>query len=501
MLFGRNPNNSIAEKWTHAFPYSIYQKMNLPEAFVRQMRELLGNESEAFFSSLEETSPVSIRLNRLKPLEDEERIAGLPVIGSVVWCEQGRYLSERPSFTLDPQLHAGAYYVQEASSMFLCQAAGKALEVLGGMENRPLRVLDLCAAPGGKSTLLANLLPDDSLLVTNEPVHNRANILCENLQKWGRVSVAVSQNEPADFAPLRECFDLILTDVPCSGEGMFRKEPAALEAWSLDNVRFCAERQRGILKDIYPCLKPGGFLIYSTCTYNTEENEENVRWLMETYGMEAVEIAAPNAFPEITGPLKYNAPVCRFLPHKTRGEGLFMALLHKPDTGEGSRSEKNPWPVDAPRGGRKKLQESKVSLPDFWGKPLNSWLPSSLRVEQDRKGRWFAFPQLHYDFYQQMSRHLTLLMAGVCLGECKGKDFIPSPAWALSGAAPASPAATLDRVQALAYLHREALTLPESCPKGFLLVKYQQRPLGWVKQLGKRANNLYPAEWRIRIGI
>lgn len=475
--------------------------MNLPEAFVGQMRELLGNESEAFFSSLEETSPVSIRLNRRKPLGEEDRIAGVPVIGSVAWCEQGRYLSDRPSFTLDPSLHAGAYYVQEASSMFLRQAAAKALEALGSMENRPLRVLDLCAAPGGKSTLLADLLPDDSLLVANEPIHNRANILCENLQKWGRVSVAVSQNEPADFAPLRECFDLILTDVPCSGEGMFRKEPAALDGWSPENVRFCAERQRSILKDIYPCLRPGGFLIYSTCTYNTEENEENIHWLVENYGMEVVETVPKELFPDITPALKYHYPVCRFLPHKTRGEGLFMALLHKPAGAEDSRSGKSPWLEDAPRGGRKKSQESKTAQPEFLGRPLNGWLPSSLRVEQDRKGRWFAFPQLHYDFYQQMSRHLTLLMAGVCLGECKGKDFIPSPAWALSEAAPASPAATLDRDQALAYLHREALTLPETCPKGFLLVKYQQHPLGWVKQLGNRANNLYPAEWRIRIGI
>ncbi|MDE5701230.1 MAG: RsmB/NOP family class I SAM-dependent RNA methyltransferase, partial [Bacteroides sp.] len=270
--------------------------MELPVSFVDYTRSLLGDAEYGRLSeALSAEQPVSIRLNEAK-----YPVASSPLSGDgscrVPWTSAGFYLSRRPTFTFDPLFHAGCYYVQEASSMFVEQALRQY------MSTAPVVALDLCAAPGGKSTHVRSLLPEGSLLVANEVIRNRSQILAENLTKWGHPDVVVTNNDPADFAPLTSFFDVILTDVPCSGEGMFRKDPVAVNEWSPENVDVCWQRQRRILSDIWPCLKPGGLLVYSTCTYNTKEDEENIRWMRDTFGAEILPLDIPADW-NITGNL------------------------------------------------------------------------------------------------------------------------------------------------------------------------------------------------------
>ena len=291
----------------------------LPTAFTDSLRTLLGDgEARALCDALQGEPPASIRMNRLKT-------ALVPQGEPVPWCPEGTYLPHRPTFTFDPMLHAGGYYVQEASSMFVAYA------LRSHMPQYPLMVLDLCAAPGGKSTLLRSILPDGSLLVANEVVRSRVQVLAENLAKWGHPGVVVTNNDPADFAPLAGMFDVILADVPCSGEGMFRRDPASVGEWSPAAVDACVERQRRIVDAIWPCLKPGGLFIYSTCTYNPHEDEEQVRRMRDELGAEVLPVASVPAEWGITGNLLpgEDFPVYRFLPHRTRGEGFFLALMRK----------------------------------------------------------------------------------------------------------------------------------------------------------------------------
>ncbi|GHV22473.1 rRNA cytosine-C5-methyltransferase [Bacteroidia bacterium] len=479
--------------------------MNLPEEFIRQMQDLLGEEYPAFVASLDEEVPVSIRINdnKLGSVESRslstfemtkysEAICEDPVL----WCDMGRYLKERPSFTFDPEFHAGCYYVQEASSMFLGQAIKTFIE-------GPVCALDLCAAPGGKSTHLSSLLEDGSLLVSNEVIRSRANILAENTIKWGNPSVIVTNNDPAEIGKLTHSFDLILTDVPCSGEGMFRKDSKAINEWSPANVNLCAERQRRIVADIWPALKPEGILVYSTCTYNTRENEENVSWIANELGGEILEIPVDNSW-NIKGCLKGNIPVYRFMPHRTRGEGFFMTVIRKKGV-TGSYRElqevKRSRRVGAPLTGalKKKLQEV------MGGSYKEYWLHDPERFYFfEEKGVFSAFPLENPEKFRIFKESLKIICAGITLGEIKGKDIIPSHHLALSTAFNRKifPEIELDKNQAIRYLRKEALfDLPESCSKGYNIVSFEGHPLGFVKNIGNRANNLYPQEWRIRSNI
>ena len=362
----------------------------------------------------------------------------------------------------------------------------------------PVRCLDLCAAPGGKSTHLSSLLPDGSLLVSNEVIRNRSYILAENLAKWGNASTIVLNNDPAEIGEaLPEQFDLIVTDVPCSGEGMFRKDEASVGEWSVENVQLCAARQRRILHDIWPALRPGGLLIYSTCTYNTEEDEENVRHIVEELGAEALPIATDEAW-HVTGPLRYGNPVYRFFPHKTKGEGFFLAVLRK--EGDEEYEVENERPTKSSKNKGKK--DKKATLPI----PLEAW--DYFREKKNITLEWDGpqlrmIPTAHKHFFDRIrDKRLRILSAGVVVGESKGKDLIPSQALALSLELNPStfPDTELTWEEAIRYLRKEAITLPEGLPKGYLLMRYQGIPLGFVKHLGNRSNNLYPQEWRIRSG-
>ena len=418
--------------------------MQLPQDFVRMMQEQYGNDAAASLcQALMETEPeVSVRLN---PRKGKPLIINNVRAKAVPWCPDAYYLSERPTFTFDPLLHAGAYYVQEASSMYIAELLRKymiqdssfmihdsnsqqatvncqcSLPQRGSGEGAPLVALDLCAAPGGKSTLLAGLLPEGSVLVCNEPMPKRAQVLSENIQKWTRVPEGeypvrciVTQNYPADFGAFTDTFDLLVTDVPCSGEGMFRKDEVAVKEWSLENVDLCWHRQRDILQDIWHVLKPGGLLIYSTCTFNHFEDEDNARWICDTLGAELLEER-------------------HFLPGIDKGEGFYCAAIRKTSL---------PRPLPRRGEGLGRLEDVFTSLGG---------------------GR----------------RGCTL-------------NVLP-PAFTTD---PDTPRVELNYNEALQYLRREAVRVP--APRGMVLLCYKGYVLGPGKCVGNRINNLYPDQWRIR---
>lgn len=412
--------------------------MQLPEEFITYTSSLFGpHRWQQFLNSLNEPAPVSIRFNPFKYRQEHLFPGTIPV----PWCKQGVWLEDRPFFTLDPLFHAGVYYVQEAGSLFLDH-------ILRHWIKTPVSVLDLCAAPGGKSTLLRAALPAGSVLVCNEPDRRRANILLENMLKQGHPDVLVTHNYPQELAKTNLIFDVLLADVPCSGEGLFRRDPESIREWNVQNVHFCQDRQRKILRDSWNCLRQGGLLIYSTCTFNVHENEENVRWICEELGAEVLSVPTELSW-NITGSLlsDWNQPVYRFIPGITQTEGLFMAVLRKTSTGA-----------------------------------ARATLPNSLR-EQAHK-----------------ARILHILSDGIPKYEQKGKEMIPTTAQALSIDLPKQnyPCVDVSLEQAQRYLHRESFSLPPGTPRGFVIVTYQKHPLGFMKNLGDRANNLYPKNWAIK---
>lgn len=469
--------------------------IQLPEDFAKDMRQRLGEEAYSQLAeALSQTPPVSIRLNPTKWLTDETAPVARLFDVQVPWTSQGYYLTERPAFTFDPLFHAGAYYVQEASSMFVEQAVRHSV-------TEPVVALDLCAAPGGKSTLLSSLLPEGSLLISNEPLRPRANILAENLIKWGNPAVVVTNNFPADFAPFPQLFDLILTDVPCSGEGMFRKDEQAITEWSRDNVQLCQARQRDILNEIWPSLKPGGYLVYSTCTFNVEEDEANIQWIANELGAEILPVPTEpewgitdNVLPDT------QFPVYRFIPGRTRGEGFFLALLRKNRLSDEENEE-----FALPKKKNKKKKETQR------GKTVQAPIPAACRkwVNSDadfvyhwKEKELLLFPKQYDELYAPLHDNLNVLQAGITLGELKGKDLAPAHSLAMTSQLnlEAFPTVEVDFEQAVAFLRKEAISLPESTPRGYTLITYKQRVLGFVKNVGNRGNNLYPNEWRIRSG-
>ena len=406
--------------------------MELPVSFADYTRTLLGDEDyKELVTSLESEQSVSIRLNPLKPFAFRSGEHAVP------WCTSGFYLEERPTFTFDPLFHAGCYYVQEASSMFVEQALKQY------MGEEPVVMLDLCAAPGGKSTHIRSLLPDNSLLIANEVIRNRSQILAENLTKWGHPDVVVTNSDPSDFTPLEDFFDVILTDVPCSGEGMFRKDPVAISEWSPENVEICRQRQRRIIADIWPCLKPGGILIYSTCTYNTKENEENIRWIRDEFGAEVLPLDVAEEW-NITGNLLQGESFPFIVSCLIRRRVKASFWLFSGSRGRASEtpgiSNSFPWQLLLKLQGLEQKSPGKRDVKSREkGSKLRDFLKSSFRYCRmdftadkyefiQKGGNVSAFPKCYIRNCLHCSRH-TYCKAGLRLPDRKARIGFPVMPW------------------------------------------------------------------------
>lgn len=467
--------------------------MILPEEFEEYTHKLMGNELYATLKKgLTEETPASIRINPFKA--DQYNDIKKHIIDSgrgdnLLWCPEGLYLSERPNFTFDPLFHAGLYYVQEASSMFVCH-------ILQQLVSHPVLMLDLCAAPGGKSTASRTVLPEGSLLFSNEPMKLRASILSENMQKFGHPDVVVTNNYPKEYRKSGLKFDVILADVSCSGEGMFRKDRTAIEEWSVQNVEKCRQLQRSIVEDVWPCLIDGGYLIYSTCTFNAHEDEENVNWIADHLGADFVEIETNEEW-NITGSLIDKKPVYRFVPGKTKGEGLFVAVLRKRGEYVGALDLQCDKVAKTSKKHRRSNGNSKFEEPV---KSIYShWLNGDFSILQ-RQDKIVAIPSLWLPIYEQAVKYLHVLHMGVTIGVHKGKNLIPDTSLALSLAvnSGAFPCVDVGYETAINYLRKEAIKLPEGTPSGFVKITYLGYSIGFVKNIGNRANNLYPQEWKIK---
>lgn len=434
----------------------------LPATFRDRIEPLLGPETDALINSLEAPAPTSIRLNPFKPLHPEAE--------SVPWCMLGRYLPERPAFTLDPLLHAGAYYVQEASSMLVEQAVCAA-----GADHRELLALDLCAAPGGKTTHLLSLLLPGSMLVANEPDAVRRQVLAENCWKLGAPNVMITGSDPSDLRSLPACFDLILVDAPCSGEGLFRKDPFAREQWSVKLVEQCAATQSRIIAHAWEALAPGGVMLYSTCTWEQVENEEQAASLVRL-GAEPIELPMDPSWGvqrvEMHGAVGY-----RCYPHRVRGEGFFLAAMRKP--GE--------WRI---RSAVSSTASASLALP---------WLRKDAGMELlEQEHVLFARPARWSAELNRINGAMSITSPGIPVAERRGDRWLPHAAAALSTLLDPSEAQVLDldRTQALSYLRGEALAAEDA--HGAALIRHAGLPLGWVQGAGRRWNNRWPAPWRIR---
>lgn len=438
------------------------KEIALKESFVNRVLNdpFLGSE---LLKSLETPSPTSVRLNPFKPAKNFEKST------EISWCENAYQLAERPIFTLDPLFHAGCFYPQEAGSMILDQVF-RSLP----LEENPI-CLDLCAAPGGKSTLLLSFLNQRGLLVSNEVIHSRAQILKENITKWGPNNVVVTNADPSDFEKLPHFFDCIVVDAPCSGEGMFRKLPESRTEWSEDNVQLCSARQRRILHDIWPSLKPGGFLIYSTCTLNELENEENVQHFIQEFEAEIIRFD-PLAAKSDRKNLGYYC-----LPSEMDTEGFYFAVLRKP---EGDLI-KTKW--------KEKKDFKSISM----NAELENCIESTNQALYDWNGKWFVLPNAVENEMLHIQANLRTLKIGLEIGEQMKKGLQFTHEWPLSTLNKKDyPSIELTEEQALNYLRCETFSLPH--PKGIYQVTFENIALGFIKHLGNRFNSGFPKEWRIR---
>lgn len=438
----------------------------LPEAFLKSLDALGPDVAGVLADGLRQEAEVSVRLNRAKGA----RPAG--DFGSVAWCADGVYLPRREAFTFDPALHQGLYYVQDASSMAVAAVASQIAVEAGGA---PLRWLDACAAPGGKTTAIASALPGDALVVANEYDPRRAAVLMENIAKWGDPRVACVCGDAVRLAAMRGTFDVVSADVPCSGEGMMRKDADAAAQWSPALVADCARQQWRIVEALWQALRPGGTFVYSTCTFNRTENEEIIERMAREFGAEGVTVDALER-PEIARGIATDLPCYRFLPGRVRGEGLFLCVLRKPGSGKAAL-----------------LRPAAATKPEASHRAVASWLGGD---------REFVLRSGRDGTVHALMRPLAALVPearGMAVATVKGRDIVPAQPLALSTSlrADAFERVEVDYALALAYLRREAVVLDDDAPRGIVLLCYGGRPLGFAKNLGRRANNLYPQQWRI----
>ena len=452
---------------------------HLPSALLSSLKSVDGFDHDSFVEVHQQTNPItSIRINPNKPFDFKHSI--LEPEYNIPWCGNGYYLNKRPSFTLDPYFHAGAYYVQEASSMFLEEVLKQTCQF-----NQPLKVLDLCAAPGGKSTLIQSILSNDSILVCNEVIKTRVTILSENITKWGSANVVITNNDPKDFQRIPNYFDVILVDAPCSGSGLFRKDPEAINEWSTDNVSLCSQRQQRILADIIPALKPNGILIYSTCSYSTEENEAIADWIIEENELEGISIKIKDEWQIVqTDSIKHKAPGYRFYPNKVKGEGFFISAFRK-------KNEQTSNLIPKTKSGFEKPTKNELSN-------IQQWTNSSKEINFYKwKNEILALPESVYADSALLQSALYIKKMGVNIGTLIRDELIPSHQLAMSKLTSFEASfVEVDYTTALDYLRLNNISA-ENTNLGWHIVKYNGMPLGLIKILKNRINNYYPKDWRI----
>jgi 16S rRNA C967 or C1407 C5-methylase (RsmB/RsmF family)/NOL1/NOP2/fmu family ribosome biogenesis protein len=452
--------------------------MKIPAPITRRLQAEFGIDAAAFEAAHDAEPPTSVRLNPLKPacpfLTGHEQ--------AVLWSDNSYYLNVRPLFTADPLFHAGCYYVQEASSMFLAEAVKQTADI-----SKKIIALDACAAPGGKSTLLASTLNDESLLVSNEVISTRVPVLVHNMSKWGSINNVVTNNDPRDFSRLPEFFDLVVVDAPCSGSGLFRKQEDAVEHWSEENVKHCSLRQLRILHDLLPALKENGVLIYSTCSYSVEEDENICEELLNEHRLGPLRLSLANDWGIVETKTKSGAYGYRFFPHLAKGEGFFISCFRKVDAGK-----------------RGEEARSKSRRQDTFARPtrdeeayLRSFTSSEKLQFAQQGGELIAYGANVTEQVAKAAAALKIKKYPLHAGQFKGKDFIPHAGSAYIPQLGAKvQRVELSNEDAMKYLRKQDLQLTEA-PKGVILLTHKGFGLGWAKNLGNRINNYYPAEWRI----
>ena len=450
-----------------------HSRPNLPLDFCKRI-EIDWSDGDKLIHSLDEASPISIRLHKLKTSRSFEQEKSVP------WSDLGRYLEERPSFTLDPLFHAGAYYPQEAGSMFVEWIVNQLM-----LPEAPI-FLDLCAAPGGKSTILLDFLQGKGILVSNEIIRSRSYILRDNISKWGYSNCIVTNNSVEDFGNFASTFDCILVDAPCSGEGMFRKDPNAREEWSVENVRTCEVRQQNILSHCADLVKDGGYIIYSTCTFNRGENELQLQNFMEHNAFEIAHLQVDESWglTEDSLGLGFYA-----LPSKMQTEGFYFAVLKKAQgqVHESSKKKRR----DKKKKSKEVVLQSIVQLPS----------PQFKTYEQIEKNDFvFAFPSAQSLLANEFLNSLTIIKWGVRLGAMMKNKLVPDHELAMNIALNEGfERVELSKTDALRYLKGETFSI--DAPQGWVIITYQNLPLGWIKSMGNRFNNYYPKELRIRMEL
>jgi 16S rRNA C967 or C1407 C5-methylase (RsmB/RsmF family)/NOL1/NOP2/fmu family ribosome biogenesis protein len=485
-----------------SFSQRFFILKKLPESLLQSLQDVEGFNRETFVKTHEEGEQVtSIRINPAKcSLANGQWLMGqasefsrsgdsFPVTNSLInysplatheqvpWSQFGFYLQERPSFTFDPLFHAGCYYVQEASSMFLEQVFRQLPD-----PSQPLKVLDLCAAPGGKSTHIQSLISQHSLLVSNEIIKSRNHVLTDNIVKWGSSNVIVTNNDPSAFKKLEGYFDVIVVDAPCSGSGLFRKDEEAIGEWSLNNVQLCSQRQQRILADVLPALKEGGLLVYSTCSYSMEEDEEIADWLTEDFGLQTLSLNTEAEWNIVeTHSPKNRSTGYRFYPDKLRGEGLFMTCFRKTSATAEAKI----------RPGKMEKASAKEKL------ILQSWLKKEGDELIKDNQLFFVLPSHVLQEYQVLNTVLNVQYKGTGVGQIMKDKLVPEHSLALSGIVSDNiPFNDLSYEEAIKYLQKQEVNFNTS-GKGWQLVRYHSRNLGWVNVLPNRINNYYPKELRI----
>lgn len=442
------------------------------------MHGVPGFDEPRFLEAHQTSAPVSIRLNSGKVFDTEAfiQLSGMHVSERVPWCDAAYYLTERPKFTLDPAIHAGAYYVQEASSMFLHHLFNELTK-----NEQDISVLDLCAAPGGKTTLISSL-PQVRLVVANEIIRARVSILYENTVKWGDPKIMVSNSDPVQCRQLGGYFDAMLVDAPCSGSGLFRKDQEAISEWSVQNVKHCAERQKRILADALPALKEGGLLVYSTCSYSTEENEDIMDWLMHHCKLQPLEIPLQGDWGITKAVSATGAVGYRFFPGNVEGEGFFTCAFRLLENNAGGYIREIK-PVLLPA--------SEITLFENWLAKIEDLV--YVRVENNV----YTIPDRIYPDYIRLSKLLNVRKAGIHAGSLAHGKFIPEHELAMSFLLDDKvPSITVNMDQALTYLRKQPFDV-KAPGKGWFVLRFNGLSLGLIKHLGNRINNYYPASWRI----